>query len=478
MTTSRPRFSALEEALAARLRDAAKPPQPVRLLLDTDAEIGKHEGTPEGRVGFTPEQGDSLARTCKSLGLPFTWAVVEGAGLRAGFADADYERAGAQVLSIAAIESGAFEPHVVHALKEPAPHEATIPGPYTRIGAAHIEVSPPGIVEMIRKRNVGILIGGRTVGGYVHETLGGDRFPIVNSMSRFAGRVSGEQCRELTTVAPLEHQRCLVVGAGIAGLAAAQVMLDAQRTSPDPQGEVIFIDVKDSTLERLRTELERLYPDGDVRYRFRRVDGDRPLMPADFPDDVPFDGIVLAAAGRNRAPRVARLRDLVGHFVVRGGTVADIGIDQGSCITFDDDGLDPKSKVAVFRRHFETAGRHYFGEINMPRVYPGEASLAHGEEILPYLLALTALHAGTGSWRGALERLHGLPQWGKDTAANADLYDRYLYELRAGIQLHADPETQAVTVPVEHRGRWFTAGNGIHDAVRDTNAASAGSGAS
>jgi alanine dehydrogenase len=478
MTSSQDRFAALARALAERPdRSAERPDRPVRLLLDTDAEIGKSEGTPEGRVGFTPDQGARLIAVSEHLGLPIEWAVVEGAGLTAGFQDAAYRDAGARVLTIPEIASGGFAPDIVHALKEPAPHEADFPGPYTRIGAAHIEVAPPGIVAMVRARNVGLLIGGRTTGGRVHQVLGGHPLPIVAAMSRFAGRVSGEQVRDLTTTVPVEHQRCMVVGAGVAGIAAAQVLLDAQRGCSDPQGEVLFVDVRDSTIERARRELESLYPGGDVRYRFHRVTGDRPLEPSDFADEVPFHSVVLAAAGRNRAPRVAHLNDLVGRFVERGGTVADIGIDQGSCITFHDDGLDPKTKVDVFRKHFGAAGRHYFGEINMPRAYPHEASEVHGEMVLPYLLALAALHAETGSWQGACARLLELPAWNDQVAASAGLFDRYLHELRSGIQLYAHPETRAITVPEEHRGSWFTPGNAIHDTILEANAASARSGA-
>ncbi len=471
MTEISDRLAPLADALTRRLADSPIAlDRPVRLLLDTDSEIGREEGTPERRVGFTPAQGKLLVETAAAAGLPIEWAVIEGAGERAGCSDDDYRAAGARVMSIEEVAAGGFEADVVHALKEPAPHEATFPGPYSRIGAAHIEVSPPGLVAMIRQRNVGIVFCGRTIGGHANLIAGGDRFPIVASMSRFAGRRSGEQVRDRVEVSAPEHQRCIVVGAGVAGVAAASVLLECQQNCAEPLGEVIFVDVSRNTLGNAMREIRRTFDWDRIRVSDFLAGGDRMLRPSDFGDGLPVHSMVFAAAGRNRAPRVLAIDSLIDYFLVEGGMAADIGIDQGGCIAFSGDGLSPKEQIQALTERFEYQKRLYFGEVNMPRYHPDAASESHGAAVLPYLLSLCALHRLHGSPADVARELQSLPRFGADDTSGLDLFDHFKYDLGAGIQMLAAPETGAITVPPEHRGNWFVAGNGIFDSAAALNA--------
>jgi len=418
--SSRRAMEALQTWVVEALGRLDYPSADVSFLLGTDELIHR-----ERRVAMTPAHVSRLRRDLESLGLAPRIFVVRGAGERAAseagevFADAEYAAAGAELVSLEETRS-LDPPDVLHALKEPTAWESEVPGPLIRIGALHLASKPPGLCRMLRRGHFAAILDGGTIGNCSYLEHGGDRTPIVASMSRFAGAVSGHQVVAGLDRGGLGPGKVIVVGAGIAGMSA----IEAVRPKA---ANLVVVEPYEPTRRLLADRLAALgYEDYQIL--------------TELTDDA-FDGalgIVFAhRSGARAAEKVCHWHQI--RRMARGAVIADIAIDQGGSILHD--GYDEDDSVTASREKYRgllTPDYVYYAETNMPREEPHQASEVHGDSSLPYVTALLALCAHHGGPVPALERILA-----KDIRVFAssgqpapdDVLECILQDLRNGVQL-------------------------------------------
>ncbi len=408
----------LQELLAGELARLGYREPKVTFLLGTDELIPR-----ERRVALTPGHVARLRSDLEAGGLEPRIFVVAGAGERAAsggevFRDADYRDAGARIVFLAGLaELGRVD--VVHALKEPTGYESRLPGPLIRIGALHLASKPPGLCRMLGRRNFAAIFDGGTVGGCSYLKHGGDRTPIVASMSRFAGAVAGRKLVEGLDRRGVEPGRVIVVGGGIAGLAAIRQIGSKTR-------ELVVSEPAEAARKGLAERLPAL---GFERFRIvPRLTGDL------FSGAV---GIVFAhRSGARAAEKVCSFEDI--RRMRPGAAISDIAIDQGGSIAHD--GYREEDDVTTSREKYRRLldGYEYYAETNMPREEPRQASEVHGDSSLPYVTALLALCALEGGPEAAVDRMLGMTVRHFDDPAEVaemDLLDCVIQDLRNGLQL-------------------------------------------
>lgn len=399
----------------------------VTLVLGNDREIGRRLRSQERRVGITPEQVEALRQMFASLGIRLSVLVVENAGARAGYADADYIHAGAQVVTFAELPHEA-PPDVVHALKEPSTYESTIPGPFCRIGALHSgDFDPSGGFARLLAARPAAVFDGSNVGSETDY-----RKPIRGSMSVFAGRVAAEWVLEHIASTP-SVGGMVVVGGGKVGTAAVAKLLTDRRIetvtlfdrAEDPARlAAIAATVGDAT--RVEVVGLRGTDDGALLAKLGAA-----------------SGLILAPAmAGGRAPKVITTKALEDHMPA-GGIVVDVSIDERGAIEDDRTHKDWASERLIDFFTHSLAGIRYQAVPNMPRAYPKEASHEHGEAILPYLATLLFLCAREGGPIPAVRTLLQRPfqSASADPLQADDLasrLDAFCQDLRNGIAAHSD----------------------------------------
>lgn len=396
-------------------------------VLGNDREIGRRLRSQERRVGITPEQVDALRQLLGGLGLRLSVLVVENAGARAGYADADYVHAGAQIVTYGELP---FElpPDVVHALKEPSSYESTIPGPFCRIGALHSGDFDPtaGFAQLLRTLPAAVFDG---------SNVGSDddyRKPIRGSMSVFAGRVAAEWVLEHVTPADTVGGM-VVVGGGKVGVAAVDKLLT------EPRIETVTLFDRADDAARLAAIAAQF---GDSR-RVSVVGLKGTDDPALLAKLTAASGLILAPAmAGGRAPKVVSTRALE-DAMPAGGIVVDVSIDERGAIADERADKDWASERLIEFFTHTLSELRYQAVPNMPRAYPREASHQHGEAILPYLATLLFLCAREGgpvaAVRALLQRkfMDSSPDPLRIDDPSARL-DAFCQDLRNGIALHCD----------------------------------------
>lgn len=428
--------------------DRAWKKRSVELVLGTDREIGRKPGregiggsTQERRVGITPAQVAALRELFRSLELRLSVLVLERAGARAGYADADYVHAGAEIVGRDELTWHDGPPDVVHALKEPSSYEAELPGPFLRIGALHSGDfhQGSGFSKLLEKGNVTVF-DGSNIGA-----AGAFRIPIRGRMSVFAGEIAAEWVLEHLVVRGLQGH-VVVAGGGYAGKACARKLLGGNRVTK----VTIVENAKDparaaAVAQEFANEPRvAVVPIGQV---------DDPALLAALRGAA---GLVFAvAAPKGRAPHVISVDAL--RVLDEAAMVVDISIDErGAIIDLRADPDWPSDKLIP---HFEQAlrPRRYRAITNMPRAYPFEASAAHGEAILPYLATLLYLAAREGGAEGATRFLRTIPvdRHGTDPlrAAEPEMLAAFLQDLRNGMAVQPTPRglVLADTIPIADR---------------------------
>jgi len=375
-------------------------------LLGTDQHIGEARGSPETRVGITPEQLGELGRWLAGCGVTLRAWVVAGAGRSAGFPDDDYEGAGATIVEEAELPKLDAAPDVVHALKEPSEYEATIPGPYLRIGALHSGDFDrnPGLSRLLGSEAFCAIFDGSCVGGVSYRTRGGFPIPIRSQMSVFAGEIAAEKVLE--RLRETGAGGCVIVGGGAVGQAAARILLD---DGADVATRITMIERSSARCDELRE-----------RWRGRPVE----LVAAAAVTDELIEGasgLILAAfqPGR-RAPELVDVGQLAR--MATGGAVVDVAVDEGGSIA------GPKQAMA---EAITALGRNlrYVADRQLPRARPHEASIVHGRTILPYLGTLLHVAARHGSAAAAAAAIAAVDV----TQPPADDYHGLISDLKNGL---------------------------------------------
>ena len=312
----------------------------------------------ETRVSMTP----SLCRRCVALGARVL--LEKGAGLTAGFTDAEYRAAGAVIVADAARVWRAAD--LVLKVKEPLPAEYPLLQPGQALFTyLHLAAGPELARVLLKKRVLGI----------AYETVEGTdgAFPLLKPMSQIAGRLSiqigayflqsqhGGSGVLLGGIPGTMPGHVVVVGAGNSGAHAVQM-------AAGMGARVTVLDLDTRKLEAL-----------DSEYRGRVVT----LMsnPANLEHEVAdadlLVGAVLIPAAK--APTVVSRR-----MVARmrpGSVIVDIAIDQGGCV----ESIRATShEQPVYRQH----GVMHYAVPNMPALVGRTSTLGLTQATEPFVALL------------------------------------------------------------------------------------------
>ena len=309
----------------------------------------------ETRVSMTP----SLCRRCCALGGKVV--VQKSAGSSAGFTDAEYRAAGAQIETSAARIWETAD--LILKVKEPLPTE------YRRLreGQAlftylHLAAGPELTQVLLKKRILGI----------AYETVEGSdgAYPLLKPMSQIAGRLAiqvgayflqsqhGGSGVLLGGIPGTLPGHVVVVGAGNSGAHAVQM-------AAGMGARVTVLDLDTRKLEAL-----------DMEYRGRVVT----LMsnPANLEHTVADADLLIGAVliPAAKAPTVVT-RQMVAR-MRPGSVIVDIAIDQGGCI----ESIRPTSHTEpVYKEH----GVIHYAVPNMPALVGRTSTLGLTQATEPYV---------------------------------------------------------------------------------------------
>lgn len=325
----------------------------------------------EYRVAITPAGVQAL----KDAGHE-VW-VQQGAGAGSGFADEEYVRAGAQMVSA----EEAWSADMVLKVKEPLPEEYR----YFRSDLllfTYLHLAADRALTDV------LVQSGATAVAYETVQLDNGALPLLAPMSEVAGRMSvqvGAQSLEkpkgglgvlLGGVPGVPPANVVIVGGGVVGTNAAKmaVGLGAQVTILDVNGQ------------RLR-ELDDLFG-GRVRTLMsNRYNIEEAVQQADL-----VIGAVLIPG--KRAPKLVT-RDMVAK-MKPGSVIVDVAVDQGGCVETAD-------RVTTHEQPTYTVdGVVHYSVANMPGAVPRTSTLALTNATLSYVLRLAEgkLHEDPALLRG------------------------------------------------------------------------------
>src|SRR5215218_1397570 len=320
----------------------------------------------EFRVAMTPAGVHALAQRGHEV------AIESGAGIGAGYHDAEYLAAGAIIVDTAA---DAWSAELVMKVKEPIAAEyGFLRDDLTLFTYLHLAADLP----LTRA----ILDSGVTAIAYETVQLADRSLPLLTPMSEVAGRLAPQEGAAhllaskggrgilLAGVPGTAKAKVVVIGGGVAGEHAAAAAL----------GMGADVTVFDISLPRLR--------DLDVRYNGRiRTLASSPYEIARQVQDADLViGAVLVPGAA--APKV--VTDEMVATMKRGAVLVDIAIDQGGCF----EGSRPTTHADPTYRVHDAI---FYCVANMPGAVPATSTPALTNATLPY-----ALRIADFGWQAAL----------------------------------------------------------------------------
>jgi alanine dehydrogenase len=343
-------------------------------------EIKDHEY----RVGLVPAGAHALVEAGHEV------VVESGAGVGSGFADAEYESAGAKVLAdVEAVWDGS---EMVVKVKEPLASEfgRMRPG---QILFTYLHLAPlPELTQALLDRQVT---------GVAYETIEDKKgqLPLLTPMSEVAGRMAvlvgtyyqqrplGGRGTLLCGVPGVPPGDVMIIGGGIVGINAAKVA----------HGFGGRATVLDTNIDRLRV-IDDLFHGAVTTLASNQHNLIAALRRADL-----VIGAVLIP-GRS-APKLIS-RAMLAE-MKQGAVIVDVAVDQGGCVetTRATTHSDPV---------FTVDGVVHYCVANMPGAMPRTSTLALNNATLPYALALAnkgliaaladdpGLRPGVNTHRGAI----------------------------------------------------------------------------
>lgn len=312
----------------------------------------------EFRVGMTP----AAVREVVAHGHQVL--VETGAGLGAGFADADYVAAGAGIVQTAAEVWSAAE--LVVKVKEPqAGERAQLRKGQVLFTYLHLAPDPAQTQDL--------MASGATCIAYETVTDAAGGLPLLAPMSEVAGRLApqvgawtlqkanGGRGVLLGGVPGVLPARVVVIGGGVVGTQAAQVAA----------GMGADVVVLDRSLPRLR-HLDEVF--GRV---FRNAYASAAEVAAQVATADLVIGAVLVPGAA--APRLVSRAQL--STMKPGAAIVDVAIDQGGC-------FETSRPTTHQDPIYEVDGIMHYCVANMPGAVARTATLALGNATLPFVLAL------------------------------------------------------------------------------------------
>ena len=329
----------------------------------------------EARVGVTPAGVKALSEAGHTV------LVETQAGAQSGFPDAEYQRAGAEIVGEAVAVWISSE--TVVKVKEPIEKEYV----YFREGLVlltYLHLAP--LQELTDK-----LLEAKVI-GFAYETVRDRRgtLPLLTPMSEVAGRMSVQ-----VGAAYLEKERggrgillggvpgvlpahVTILGGGVVGTNAAKVAL----------GFGAKVTIVDVNLNRLR-ELDDIFG-GRV---YTLASNSYNLAHATQEADLVIGGVLIPGA---TAPRIVTRAMVAG--MKKGAVIVDVAIDQGGCV-------ETARPTSHSNPSFVVDGVVHYCVTNMPGAVPHTSTLALTNATFPYLLRIANLGA-----REALRQDAGLAE--------------------------------------------------------------------
>jgi alanine dehydrogenase len=315
----------------------------------------------ENRVSSTP------AGVAEYVTRGHTVLVECDAGTGSGFANSEYERAGAKLINS---HEGVFaESDMIVKVKEPIPSEYQLLKPdqllFTYLHLAAEEKLTRALME-------------RKVQAVAYETvqLANGSLPLLTPMSEIAGRMSiqvgahylertyGGEGLLLGGVAGVPGAEVVVVGGGVVGTNAAQMAL----------GMGANVTIVDKNVDRLR------FLDQVLHGRSHTLaSNSRNLHEMIGKADFVVGGVLLPGA---KAPKLVT-RDMI-NSMKTGSVVVDVAIDQGGC-------FETSKPTSHSDPVYDVNGVIHYCVTNMPGAVARTSTLALSNVTLPYGLALADL---------------------------------------------------------------------------------------
>jgi len=321
--------------------------------------VPKEIKTDEFRVGITPSGVRELVKSGNSV------LIETGAGLGSGFEDIAYTQAGGMIVNNADDVYARCE--MILKVKEPIEIE------YERLREGQILFT---YLHLAADKRLTEILCEKKITALAYETLRvGRRLPLLEPMSEIAGRMAtlfgavhlgrynGGSGRLLGGAVGVETNRVVVLGAGVAGKAAADAAagLGAQVT------------MFDINIERLTYLRDVMSPRVSMMYSTHDA-----ILNSIKEADLVIGTVLLPGA---KAPKLIT-RDMLG-VMKKGSVLVDVSIDQGGCF---------ETSHATTHSHatFEVEGIVHYCVANMPGMYPRTSTIALTNATLPYALKIAS----------------------------------------------------------------------------------------
>ncbi len=320
--------------------------------------IPKEIKTMENRVAMTPGGVDTMVRRGHEV------LVEHGAGLGSGLTDAEYEIAGARLVTAAE----AWSCEMVIKVKEPLPQEYTYLRPelilFTYLHLAADE-------DLTRT----LVASGVTAMAYETVQLDNGALPLLTPMSEVAGRMATQEGAKylertqggrgilLGGVPGVMPGHVVVLGAGVVGTNAAKVAMGLG-------ARVTVLDVSHSRLQ---------YLDDVFGGRIMTLTSTEPnIREIVKTADLVVGAVLIPGA---KAPRLVTRPML--STMREGSVIVDVAVDQGGCV----ETIRPTTHADPI---YMVDGVVHYGVTNMPGAVPRTSTFALVNQTLPYILRLAA----------------------------------------------------------------------------------------
>ena len=341
--------------------------------------IPKEIKTLENRVSMTPGAVETLVRRGHAV------LVETGAGLGSGLSDAQYQAAGAKLVSA----DVAWSADMVIKVKEPIASEYTFLRPGLLLFTyLHLAADRPLTDALLASGTTGI--------AYETVQLPNGTLPLLVPMSEVAGRMApqvGSHALEksqggrgvlLGGVPGVPQASVVILGAGVVGSNAAKIAVGMG-------AQVTVIDVNHARLQYL----DDIYQGRIVTLASNEAHIRKAVTYADL-----LIGCVLIPGAL--APHLVT-RDML-PTMKEGSVIVDVAVDQGGCV----ETIKATTHAAPT---YVVDGVVHYGVANMPGAVPRTSTFALCNQTLPYALKLAehgfsalrddaALALGLNTWQG------------------------------------------------------------------------------
>ncbi len=329
----------------------------------------------ENRVGMTPAGVAEMVHHGHKVYVQHT------AGEGSGFADADYERAGAEILPEIADVYAAAE--MIVKVKEPIAPEYKLVRPGQLLFTYFHFACDRALTDAMLESGAVCL---------AYETVTGPQggLPLLIPMSEVAGRMSAQQAARFLEkpqggrgvlmggVPGVKPARVLVLGGGVVGRNAA---LMAAGLGAD-------VTITDISLPTLR-HLAEVMP-----HNVRTLFSSRHNIEQELPHTDAVIGSVLIPGAK--APKLITADML--KLMRPGSVLVDVAIDQGGC-------FETSHPTTHSDPVYTVDGVLHYAVANIPGAVPYTSTLALTNATLPYALRLADM-----GWREACRRDKGLAE--------------------------------------------------------------------